>query len=350
MTQSVSHRISLQNRFRRLLSCTLVSACSIGMISNLSDAALGQATQEQQQKASVIVLSDQPNNSKKLLDELREKLKFLPEDQRNEILAQVEKSLDQATKTTTTQQRTVVATVDAKDVQATKDGQTITMTIVQSSDENGAKKGEKKGWVFRSEKLQDGMGGLAIQDDLKRVLGNNMIVKGFPLPDADQEPKFRIGLSVENPEETESEEGLVVERVMEDSPAADAGIEEGDVIIAINGEEAEDFASLQEAVQEAGKADRALKLKLQRDGKEMVLKVKPTKSQEPSVMNFKVMPQAGSILPVELPQMVEGQAFGLAIPSPNDLMETKQEIAALKEEIQELKAMVKKLLESTEKR
>ncbi|MFN9952689.1 MAG: PDZ domain-containing protein, partial [bacterium] len=96
------------------------------------------------------------------------------------------------------------------------------------------------------------------------------------MPDADQEPKFRIGLSVENPEETESEEGLVVERVMEDSPAADAGIEEGDVIIAINGEEAEDFASLQEAVQEAGKADRALKLKLQRDGKEMVLKVKPT--------------------------------------------------------------------------
>ncbi|MFM7976976.1 MAG: hypothetical protein ACKO8U_18050, partial [Pirellula sp.] len=97
------------------------------MISNLSDAALGQATQEEQQKASVVVLSDQTGNSQKLLDELREKLKFLPEDQRNEILAQVEKSLDQATKTAVKQQRTVVATVDAKDVQATKDGQTITM-------------------------------------------------------------------------------------------------------------------------------------------------------------------------------------------------------------------------------
>jgi membrane-associated protease RseP (regulator of RpoE activity) len=309
---------------------------------------LGQATQEQQQKASVIVLSDKPENSKKLLEELREKLKFLPEDQRNQVLAKVEESLDQATKTTTTQQRTVVATVDAKDVQATKDGQTITMTIVQSSDENDSKKGEKKQGVTRIIQMPR-IVEERIPEDLKRVLGNNMVLEGG-LIQSSQEPKFRIGLSVENPEETESEEGLVVERVMEDSPAAQAGIEEGDVIIAINGEEAEDFASLQEAVQEAGKADRALKLKLQRDGKEMVLKVKPTKSEEPAVMNFKVMPQAGSILPLGLPQMVEGQAFGLAIPSPNDLMETKNEIAELKEEIQELKAMVKKLLESTEKR
>ena len=346
MTKSVLHRISLQNRFRRLLSCTLVSACSIGMISNLSDAALGQATQEQQQKASVIVLSDQPGNSKKLLDELREKLKFLPEDQRNEILAQVEKSLDQATKTTVKQQRTVVATVDAKDVQATKDGQTITMTIVQSSDDNDSKKGEKKEGVARIVQMPRIVEG-RIQNDLKRVLGNNMIIEGGLIPSS-QEPKFRLGLSVENPEETESEEGLVVERVMEDSPAAQAGIEQGDVIVAINGEEAEDFASLQEAVQEAGKADRALKLKIERDGKEMVLKVKPTKSEEPAVMNLKVMPQAGSILPLNMIQG-EGQAFGLSIPSPNDLMDTKNELAELKEEIQELKAMVKKLLESIDR-
>ena len=348
MTKSMLLSVSLRNRFRHLLSCGLVSASSFGLLSNLSEVALGQATQEQQQKASVIVLSDKPENSKKLLEELREKLKFLPEDQRNQVLAKVEESLDQATKTTTTQQRTVVATVDAKDVQATKDGQTITMTIVQSSDENDSQKGEKKQGVTRIIQMPR-IVEESIPEDLKRVLGNNMVLEGGLLQSS-QEPKFRIGLSVENPEETESEEGLVVERVMEDSPAAQAGIEEGDVIIAINGEEAESFASLQEAVQEAGKADRALKLKLQRDGKEMVLKVKPTKSEEPAVMNFKVMPQAGSILPLGLPQMVEGQAFGLAIPSPNDLMETKNEIAELKEEIQELKAMVKKLLESTEKR
>ena len=348
MTKSMLLSVSLRNRFRHLLSCGLVSASSFGLLSNLSEVALGQATQEQQQKASVIVLSDKPENSKKLLEELREKLKFLPEDQRNQVLAKVEESLDQATKTTTTQQRTVVATVDAKDVQATKDGQTITMTIVQSSDENDSQKGEKKQGVTRIIQMPR-IVEESIPEDLKRVLGNNMVLEGGLLQSS-QEPKFRIGLSVENPEETESEEGLVVERVMEDSPAAQAGIEEGDVIIAINGEEAESFASLQEAVQEAGKADRALKLKLQRDGKETVLKVKPTKSEEPAVMNFKVMPQAGSILPLGLPQMVEGQAFGLAIPSPNDLMETKNEIAELKEEIQELKAMVKKLLESTEKR
>jgi membrane-associated protease RseP (regulator of RpoE activity) len=316
------------------------------MLSSLSDVALGQAPQ--QQKASVVVLSDEPGNSEKLLDELREKLKFLPEDQRNKIIDQVEKSLDQAAKSGAKQQRTVVATVDAKDVQATKDGQTITMTIVQSSDENDSKKGEKKDGVVRIEKMQRIVDG-TIPEELKKVLGNNMILEGGLMKTA-QDPKFRIGLSVENPEETESEDGLLVDRVMEDSPAAQAGVQEGDVIIEINGEEAEDFASLQEAVQEAGKSDRALKLKLQRDGKEMVLKVKTTRSEEPTAMNFKVMPRVGSILPLEMIQGGEGQAMGFAIQTPNDPMETKKEIAELKEEIQELKAMVKKLLESNDKR
>jgi hypothetical protein len=216
MTKSMLLSVSLRNRFRHLLSCGLVSASSFGLLSNLSEVALGQATQEQQQKASVIVLSDKPENSKKLLEELREKLKFLPEDQRNQVLAKVEESLDQATKTTTTQQRTVVATVDAKDVQATKDGQTITMTIVQSSDENDSKKGEKKQGVTRIIQMPR-IVEERIPEDLKRVLGNNMVLEGG-LIQSSQEPKFRIGLSVENPEETESEEGLVVERVMEDSP------------------------------------------------------------------------------------------------------------------------------------
>jgi len=155
---------------------------------------------------------------------------------------------------------------------------------------------------------------------------------------------------LKTPEETESEDGLVVDRVMEDSPAAQAGIQEGDVIIEINGEEAENFASLQEAVQEAGKADRSLKLKLERDGKEIVLKVKPTKSEETAAMNFKIIPPVGSILPLEMLQGGEGQAMGFAIQTPNELMDTKKEIAELKEEIQELKAMVKKLLESADKR
>ena len=354
MKNSMMNSNAMRNRFRRLLCCGLVSACSLSMLTSLSDVALGQAPQETQQKASVIVLSEEPGNNEKLLDELREKLKFLPEDQRNSILDQVEKSLDQATKSSAKPQRTVVATVDAQDVQATKDGKTITMTIVQSSDENDPKKGEKKEGAIRIEKIQRIVDGKMIQDDLKRVLGNNMILEGSDLALGPQGPKFRIGLSVENPEETESEDGLVVDRVMEDSPAAQAGIQEGDVIIEINGEEAEDFASLQEAVQEAGKADRSLKLKLERDGKEIVLKVKPTKSEEPAAMNFKIMPRVGSILPLDVLQGGEGQAMGqamgFAIQTPNDLMDTKKEIAELKEEIQELKAMVKKLLDSADKR
>jgi hypothetical protein len=350
MKNSLMNSNAMRNRFRRPLCCGLVSACFLSILTSLSDVALGQTPQEAQQKASVIVLSEEPGNNQKLLDELREKLKFLPEDQRNKVLDQVEKSLDQATSTSAKPQRTVVATVDAQGAQATKDGQVVTMTIVRSPDDNDPKKGEKKVGAIRVEKIQRMVDGKMIQDDLKRVLGNNMILEGSDLALGPQGPKFRIGLSVENPEETESEDRLVVDRVMEDSSAAQAGIQEGDVIIEINGEEAEDYASLQEAVQEAGKADRSLKLKLERDGKEMVLEVKPTKSEEPAAMNFKIIPKVGSILPLDVLQGGEGRAMGFAIQTPNDLMDTKKEIAELKEEIQELKAMVKELLESADKR
>lgn len=334
MSNSLLRRIASRNQFRKVLTTGLVSAFCIGLTTIQTNTAFGQEPKEvQQQKTSVVVLTDQAG-SEKLLDELRKKLEFLPEEQRDKILDQVKKSLDQAPKSDTKQQRVVVATVDADGNLVTKNGNKVTMmTIVQSTDGKDIAKKEGLGQVF----------------------GNSIFVPGNPIQsyEVNQTPKFRIGLSVVNPEDSDSEEGLVIERVMEDSPAAEAGIEEGDVIIAIDGEEAEGFSTLQEAVQEAGEADRSVKLKLQRDGKEMTIKIKPTKSEDQAGMTFKVMPQAGSILPADMLPMEAGGGFGLAIPSPigmPDLSETKEEIAALKEEIQELKAMVKKLLDSAEKR
>jgi C-terminal processing protease CtpA/Prc len=184
-------------------------------------------------------------------------------------------------------------------------------------------------------------------------MGENIIAQAAPILESPVGPKFRIGLSVENPEESSSEDGLLVNQVMEDSPAAQAGIEEGDIIIAINGEQAKDFKALQETVQEAGSQQRAVKLKLNRDGKEITLKVQPTKSEEASAMNFKFVPQAGSILPLDMMPGQAGGVFQIAGPSQlgqQELTETKEQIAELKEEIQELKAMVKKLLDSTDKR
>jgi len=357
MSSLMLRRTHAQHGFRKLLASGLVSAASLGLACTSTQLAFGQV-QQQQQQSSVIVLSDQNGNTQKLLNELREKLKALPEDQRNKILEQVEKSLDQVAKPSAQEQRVVITTVDADGKQIAKDGNTITMTIVQeSSDGSQENQGEKRsGRKTRIENFQ-------------RILGNPAIVQGMPIPilGGVREPMYRIGLSFERPDDDsegsddESPIGLTVERVMEDSAASEAGIQEGDQIVAINGQEAKTFASLQEAVQEAGKADRAVKLRLKRDGQEMTIKVKPTVTENSETMNFKLMPQAGTILPLE---MLQGQVAGpgggegggvFQIASPiqfgqQDNSETKAQIAELKEEIQELKAMVTKLLHATEKR
>lgn len=351
MSNSMSARTAMKNQFRRLLSHGLLVTGSLGLMSLTFCAAQAQTqtAQQSQQQTKVIVLSQQGDQSQKLLDQLREKLSFLPEDQRNKILEQVEKSLDenaQSDQKSNQQQRVVVATVDADGKQIKGQENVVTMTIVESSDADGkTKKGEKRGITIRN--------GLAIPQELKAIMGENIIAQAAPILESPVGPKFRIGLSVENPEESSSEDGLLVNQVMEDSPAAQAGIEEGDIIVAINGEQAKDFKALQEAVQEAGSQQRAVKLKLNRDGQEITLKVQPTKSEEASAMNFKFVPQAGSILPLEMMPGQAGGVFQIAGPSQlgqQELTETKEQIAELKEEIQELKAMVKKLLDSADKR
>jgi membrane-associated protease RseP (regulator of RpoE activity) len=150
---------------------------------------------------------------------------------------------------------------------------------------------------------------------------------------------------------------------MEDSPAGQAGILEGDVIESINGEKVTAFTSLQEAVQAAGKADEAIWLVIDRDGKEITVKVKPTKLEgTEGGLNFLMAPQAGSIVSgddiagmksgvftfgVPLPNMnPEAGAAGIAAMLPGVAVngELKSEIEALRNEVSELKGMIKKLL------
>jgi len=363
----MTHRTTLKNRLKKLLLLGLASTATWQLSTFQTNQAFGQSTQESRQQSSVIVLSDKDANSEKLLNELREKLKFLPEDKRNEILEQVEKSLRQINKPDLKEQRVVVATVDAQGKNVEKDGNVVTMTIVQSEDDKGEnRRGEKRASVrARVEKLQNLPNATDLTKELKQLLpknfGENMVIQGAQILANDEAPKFRIGLSVQTPDEgSEANEqsdsnGLVIERVMEDSPAAEAGIQEGDIILAINGQDAKNFKSLQEAVQEAGKEDRALKLKLQRDGKEWTLKVKPTKSEETATMTLQLMPQAGSIL-LPTPELngQGGNAFRIEIPGQAtgeaSQSRTDKEIAELREEVQELKKMVKQLLEASSKR
>jgi hypothetical protein len=67
--------------------------------------------------------------------------------------------------------------------------------------------------------------------------------------------------------------GLIVLRVVADSPAAKAGLKEHDVITAIDGEEVDDVADLMAAVREAG--DKKLSLKVFRSGQSKTIDVTP---------------------------------------------------------------------------
>lgn len=365
-----------RGRFRSLLLGGLVSAVSMSLATVLPHTALGQNQEESKTelKRTLIVLNDESSSTEKMLEQLREQLKDLPPQKRDEILASVAKALAQATKRSSQDKQVVVTTVDADGKPLSTEGNVVTMTIVQDADPNGTKSGESQTRVTarvegkekaQKEKTQSGNLNLNLKS-----MADGMMLRGITKAENLGGPTFRIGLSIEAADQQDGGEGteataegksvrgLIVERIMDESPASEAGIEPGDVILMINGKEANDFASLQEAVQQAGKEDRPVKLKLERDGKELTVKIKPVESADVGPMSFDLVPPIGSVLPLDMPGggMLEGRVVeGLRMLSPMEFggkasEQTTKEIAELKEEIQELKEMVKKLLEKVEAR
>ena len=365
-----------RGRFRSLLLGGLVSAVSMSLATILPHTALGQNQEESKTelKRTLIVLNDESSSTEKMLEQLREQLKDLPPQKRDEILASVAKALAQATKRSGQDKQVVVTTVDADGKPLSTEGNVVTMTIVQDADPKGTKSGESQTRVTArvegkekapKEKTQSGNLNLNLKS-----MADGMMLRGITKAENLGGPKFQIGLSIEAADpgdggegtgataEGKSVRGLIVERIMDESPASEAGIEPGDVILMINGKEANDFASVQEAVQQAGKEDRPVKLKLERDGKELTVKIKPVESADVGPMSFDLVPPIGSVLPLDMPGggMLEGRVVeGLRMLSPMEFggkasEQTTKEIAELKEEIQELKEMVKKLLEKVEAR
>jgi len=71
-----------------------------------------------------------------------------------------------------------------------------------------------------------------------------------------------------------SDEGIVVENIAEDSPLADSGLQEGDVITAINGEVVTDLGPWEIMKALRGTAeDQTLTLTVQRDGEEVTVEI-----------------------------------------------------------------------------
>ena len=333
--------------------------------------ALGQNQEEPKTelKRTLIVLNDENSSAEKILEQLREQLQALPPPQRDEILASVAKALAQATKRSGQEKKVVVTTVDADGKPLSTEGNVVTMTIVQESDPKDTKSGESQTRVIARIEGKDKAHKENLNLNLKSM-ADGMMLRRITRAENLGGPMFRIGLSIEAADQGDGGEGreataegkpvrgLIVERIMDESPASEAGIEQGDVIVMINGKEAKDFVSLQDAVQQAGKEDRPVKLKLERDGKELTVKINPVESADVGAMSFDLVPPIGSVLPLDLPGggMMEGRVVeGLRMLSQMEFggkasEETTKEIAELKEEIQELKEMVKKLLEKVEAR
>lgn len=274
--------------------------------------AVGQEEAQQTKRTVTVVVSDDDGKSSDVLDRIRKQLKTsgMSEDAQNKILAQVEEALDRSA----------------------------------SAASEAAKAGKAAAEAARQAARQIGQDLPAVQlnmNDLRNQIEAK--IKGrFQLGGQGTGPSYRIGISLaqKQDEDENEEEGMVVEDVMDESPASKAGIEPGDVIVSVNGDALGEFAELQNAVREAGESDEPLVLMLVRDGKEMKVNVKPEKTEESDVgfMEMELMPQQGIVVNgLPLSSFNPGDPYGNA--------ELKKEIAELKEEIAELKKMVKKLLE-----
>jgi Do/DeqQ family serine protease len=97
---------------------------------------------------------------------------------------------------------------------------------------------------------------------------------GIQMVTLSPEMKDNINNNPNSPFTVEETEGVLIARVMPNSPAAQAGLRAGDVITAIAGQPVKDGAEVQQAVENTGVGDN-LSLTLRREGQEQTLNVRP---------------------------------------------------------------------------
>ncbi|XZE43966.1 PDZ domain-containing protein [Pirellulaceae bacterium SH467] len=174
---------------------------------------------------------------------------------------------------------------------------------------------------------------------------------------ADQ--KYRIGVACRSEmaddgskiEKPEGQEGLVVESVFPDSPAAKAGVKDGDVLLMIDEKPLNDVDQLMKAVQVAGKENKALNIAIARDEEKLTLQVKPAeiKDLDRVVENIELnMPSGGWLFQgTPLQEMpgpgVQGLNAARAFSFSAGDKELKTEIEKLRKEVAELKEMIREL-------
>ncbi len=97
---------------------------------------------------------------------------------------------------------------------------------------------------------------------------------GIQMVTLSPEMKENINSDPNSPFAVEEEEGILIARVMPNSPAAQAGLRAGDVITAIEGQTVKDGAEVQQTVESTG-VGQNLSITLRRDGREENINVRP---------------------------------------------------------------------------
>jgi hypothetical protein len=157
--------------------------------------------------------------------------------------------------------------------------------------------------------------------------------------------RYALGVSLEPPAGDESAAGLVIKEVMDNSAASEAGLEPGDRIVVIDGEDVESVEQVVELVQKAGADDKTMDLVIQRGDEEKQIEVKPRASAL-------ALPQGIEQLENMLQQIPGGMggAGGFFVPQGipgggwnvggEALEEVKAELKSIREDLQEIKEML----------
>jgi len=177
-----------------------------------------------------------------------------------------------------------------------------------------------------------------------------MMVQGFPLQAQVQlgqaiqgGNRFALGVSLEPPGGDESAPGLLIKEVMENSAASEAGLEPGDRIVVIDGEEVESLEQVVDLVQKAGSDEKTMDLVVQRGDEEKQIEVKPRASALPQgIEQLENMLQQipGGIGPGGGFFVPQGEG-GFGWNAGGEAMEeVKKELQSIREDLQEIKEML----------
>lgn len=172
---------------------------------------------------------------------------------------------------------------------------------------------------------------------------------------------YRIGIQCiqtdDSDDKSEAKPGLEVKAVMDESPAKKSGIEQGDILISVNGSKINAIADLTNALQEAGKNEKEDTIELKRDEKVVSVTVKPTKMKASDVEleNIQLtLPTRGFVVGGEVMRALQDRLefwgsgdynFSPVLSLQSNSVDLKKDIDELKSELADLKKMIKELVD-----